>query len=204
MIDFTPLHNEEKTIADLAVGLGADDLRELTNEMLDLMSSLIEGCTDEDVVFVPEDPDAYDEWTKAEDEIGLSWTLGHVIVHTTASAEEAAFLGTELARGVPRRGGRSRTEVPWQTVTTIEQVRHRLAESRRMRLAMLDVWPDELHLDNTHRRKRDLYINPVAQFLLGLKHDTDHLGQIADIVQQARVQLTVNSQQSTENEGVMV
>ncbi len=197
MIDFTPLHNEEKTIADLAVGLGADDLRELTNEMLDLMSSLIEGCTDEDVVFVPEDPDAYDEWTKAEDEIGLSWTLGHVIVHTTASAEEAAFLGTELARGVPRRGGRSRTEVPWQTVTTIEQVRHRLAESRRMRLAMLDVWPDEPHLDNTHRRKRDLYINPVAQFMLGLKHDTDHLGQIADIVQQAR-------EQSAENERVVV
>ena len=66
-----------------------------------------------------------------------------------------------------------------------------------MRLATLDVWPDEPYLDNTHRRKRDLYINPVAQFMLGLKHDTDHLGQIADIVQQAKKQSTVNSQRKT-------
>ena len=41
MIDFTPLRKEEVTIADLAVGLGAADLRELTNEMLDLMNSMI-------------------------------------------------------------------------------------------------------------------------------------------------------------------
>ena len=192
MIDFTPLREEEVTIADLAVGLGAADLRELTNEMLDLMSSLIDGCTDEDVVFVPDDPEAYDEWAGTAEEADISWTLGHVIVHATASAEEAAFLAAELARGVPRRGGRSRSEVPWQTVTTIEQCRRRLAESRRMRLATLDVWPDAPYLDNFHRRKRDLYINASAQFLLGLLHDDSHLEQIANIVRQARKQLTIN------------
>ena len=204
MIDFTALRNGEVTIADLAVGLGVDDLRALTNEMLDLMSSMIAGCTDEDVVMVPHDPDAHDEWAETEEEIGISWTLGHVIVHTTASAEEAAFLGTELARGVEKRGGRSRSEVPWQTVTTIAQCRHRLEESRRMRLAMLDVWPDEPYLDNTHRRRRDLYINPVAQFLLGLLHDDSHLGQIEKIVKQAGKQPTVNSEQSTKNERVAI
>ena len=188
MIDFTPLRKEEVTIADLAVGLGAADLRELTNEMLDLMNSMIEGCTDEDVVFVPDDADAYDEWAETAEDVSISWTLGHVIVHTTASAEEAAFLAAELARGVPRRGGRSRSEVPWQTVTTIEQCRQRLAESRRMRLATLDVWPDAPYLDNFHRRKRDLYINGAAQFLLGLLHDDSHLEQIAQIVQQAKEQ----------------
>ena len=135
---------------------------------------------------VPHDPDAYDEWAETEEEIGISWTLGHVIVHTTASAEEAAFLGTELARGVQNRGGRSRSEVPWQTITTIDQCHHRLEESRRMRLAMLDVWPDEPYLNNARRRRRDLYINPIAQFLLGLLHDDSHLGQIENIVQQAR------------------
>ncbi len=193
MIDFTPIRNEQLTIADLAVGLDVDDLRALTNEMVDLMSSMIAGCSDEDVLFEPLDPDAYDEWAGSEDEIGISWTLGHVIVHTTASAEEAAFLAAEMARGVPRRGGRSRSEVAWQSVTTIAQVRHRLEESRRMRLASLDIWPDEPHMENTHRRKRDLTIDPVAQFLLGLQHDDSHLGQIEDIVRQAKEQLTDNS-----------
>lgn len=186
MIDFDPLRNEEVTIADLAEGLGADELRVLTNEMIDLMSELIADCTDEDVVFVPEDPDAHDTYAESDEEVAISWTLGHVIVHTTASAEESAFLGTELARGVPRRGGRSRTEVPWETVTTIAQCRQRLAESRRMRLAMLDVWPDKPYLDNYHRRKRDLYINGSAQFLLGLLHDDNHVGQIENIVEQAK------------------
>jgi hypothetical protein len=187
MIDFTPLRKGEVSIADLAVGLGAADLRELTNEMVDLMSGMIEGCTDEDVVFVPDDPDAHDEWAETAEEVGISWTLGHVIVHTTASAEEAAFLAAELARGVKWRGGRSRSEVAWQTVTTIEQCRMRLAESRRMRLATLDVWPDDPYLDNFHRRKRDLYINAAAQFSLGLLHDDSHLEQIAHIVQQAKL-----------------
>jgi hypothetical protein len=199
MIDFTPLRKGEVSIADLAVGLGAEDLRELTNEMLDLMNSMIEGCTDEDVVFVPDDPHAHDEWAETAEEVDISWTLGHVIVHTTASAEEAAFLGAELARGVPRRGGRSRSEVPWQTVTTMAQVRHRLEESRRMRLATLDVWPDEPYLDNFHRRKRDLYINGAAQFLLGLLHDDSHLEQIAQIVQQAKKQSAANKQLKTAN-----
>jgi hypothetical protein len=45
-------------------------------------------------------------------ELALPWTLGHVIVHITASAEESAFLAAELARGVHRRTGRSRFEVP--------------------------------------------------------------------------------------------
>ena len=71
-----------------------------------------------------------------------------MIVHTTASSEEAAFIAAELARGVEFHG-RSRSEVPWETVTTIEQCRHRLEESRRMRLATLQIWPDEPDLDNT-------------------------------------------------------
>ena len=33
-------------------------------------------------------------------------------------------------------------ELPWQTVTTMAQCLHRLQESRRMRLASLEMWPD--------------------------------------------------------------
>lgn len=195
MIDFSPVTEETLTIVELAQGISPDDLRRHTAEMIDTMCELITGCTDEDVVFVPDDPDAYDSAAATPEEVGLSWTLGHVIVHVTASAEEAAYQAAELARGVRHRRLRSRYEVPWQSVTTIEQCRHRLEESRRMRLASLDMWPDEPFLDNTFELKvggppsvtRDHpQANAVVKFLLGLLHDDSHLGQISEIVRQAK------------------
>lgn len=186
MLDFDALKDGQTTIHDLTAGLTKDDLRRLTNEMVDEMLALIAGCTDEDVTFVPRDPGAHDPYAEEESEVDLSWTLGHVIVHTTASAEESAALAAELARGVTYHG-RSRSEVPWRTVTTVEQCRHRLEESRRMRLASLDMWPDEPHLNNAYARGSDRPpIGPIERFVYGLKHDHDHLGQIADIVRQAR------------------
>jgi hypothetical protein len=191
MINFDPVREDFGAVAQLGAGLDAADLRALTNEMIDRMLALVEGCEDADVTFLPQDPQAYDEWAATEEEVALSWTLGHVIVHVTASAEEAAFLAAELARGVPWRGGRSRSEVPWETITTMDQVRHRLEESRRMRLASLDMWPDTPYLENARRRTREVSLNAVSQFLLGLKHDDDHLLQIENIVRQARQQLAV-------------
>ncbi len=185
MLDFTPVRNKEFTIDQLCAGLGVDDLRRLTNEMVDAMLDLIAGCTDQDVVFVPDDPEAEDTYAENPDEMALAWTLGHVIVHTTASSEESAFLAAELARGVPFREGRSRYEVPWRTVTTIEQCRRRLEESRRMRLASLDLWPDPPHLDNLFTTRSGAY-NATVRFVFGLAHDDSHLGQIAEIVRQAR------------------
>ena len=195
MIDFKALREGEISLMELSAGLGVEDLGRLTNEMIDTMCDLIEGCTDADVVFVPDDPDAFDAAAASEEEVGMAWTLGHVIVHTTASSEEAAFLAAKLARGVTHRGGRSRSEVYWETIKTIDQVRHRLEESRRMRLASLEMWPDEPYLDNTFqlvkggppyvtRDRPD--INAPARFILGLIHDDSHLGQIAEIVRQAK------------------
>jgi hypothetical protein len=148
---------------------------------------LIAACTDADVVFVPEDPEANDSFAVTPDEIKIAWTLGHVIVHVAASSEETAFSAAEMARGVPQREGRSRYEVPWQSVTSIAQCRRRLEESRRMRLATLDVWPDEPHLDNLFRWRPDgPTFNPVARFLQGVNHEHSHLAQIAEIVRQAK------------------
>ena len=97
------------------------------------------------------------------------------------------FLAAELARGVPHRGGRSRSEILWTTVTTIDQCRQRLEESRRMRLATLDVWPNPPHLDNTYQTREDgPFYGPLARFIMGLSHEDSHLGQIADIIQQAK------------------
>ena len=187
MLDFTPVRNNEITLDQLCAKLTLPDLRQLTDEMIDLMHDLIAGCTDADVIFVPDDPEAEDTFATDPDEANLAWTLGHVVVHATASSEEAAFLAAELARGIPAREGRSRYEVPWRTVTTIEQCRLRLEESRRMRKASLEMWPDPPHLDNTFKAwYGDKRYNAIVRFVFGLRHDDSHLGQLAEIVRQAR------------------
>ena len=185
MIDFTPHRKREKTLGELVADFTVDDLRDLTNAMIDRQLALIADCTDEDVVFVPEDPAGEDKYAASEADANIAWTLGHVIVHVTASSEEKAFLAAEQARGVDR-DGRSRYETPWETVTTIAQVRARLEESRRMRLASLDIWPDEPNLDLTitYRYLRGP-MNAIARYCMGLLHDDDHLEQIAEIVRQA-------------------
>ena len=186
MLDFTPVRKREKTMAQLGSGLTADDLRRLTNEMVDTMLGMIAESQDADVTRVVEDPEANDTFAANQADVGLSWTLGHVIVHTTASAEESAFLAAELARGVEFHG-RSRSEVPWETVTTIKQCRDRLEESRRMRLASLDIWPDQPYLDNSYEpyAGRGSY-NAVARFIGGLSHDDAQLSQIQRLVEQTR------------------
>lgn len=186
MLDFGPVREKRMTMDELTAGLTVDDLRSLTNEMVDRMLSLLTDCIDADVVFEPEDPQAHDAYAEKAEDVGIAWTLGHVIVHTTASAEESAFLAAELARGVEYHG-RSRYEVPWQTIMTIEQCRRRLEESRRMRLASLDLWPNPPHLDTYYQSAPDRpRYNAIGRFVLGLRHDDDHLGQIAEIVRQAQ------------------
>lgn len=188
MLDFTPVRNKEISWNELTDSLTLDDLQNLTNEMVDTMLVLIADCKDEDVVFEPDDPEANDMFAVDEGEVNLSWTLGHVIVHTTASAEESAAIAAELARGVSVERRRSRSEVPWRSVTTIEQCRARLEESRRMRLASLAMWPDQPHYDNFYQYKEGgLEITAVIRFIFGLSHDDSHLGQIANIVEQAKL-----------------
>lgn len=185
MLNFTPVRNKEITVRELAAPLTRADLARLTNEMIDTMLDLIAECTDADVTFMPNDPQARDTYAANSEEINLAWTLGHVIVHTTASSEESAFLAAELARGVPFHG-RSRSEVPWQSVTTIAQCRQRLEESRRMRLSSLEVWPDSPDLHNSYENWEGMPTNAVTRFVLGLSHDDSHLGQITEIVRQAK------------------
>jgi len=186
MIDFSSVRSREKSLNEFAAGFTREDLRVFTNEMVDHILTLIEECVDADVIFEPEDPQANDPYAHENAEEAMPWTLGHVIVHVTASAEESAFIAAEMARGVAPHG-RSRCEVPWQTVTTIRQCRDRLEESRRMRLATLVVWPDEPYLDVAYEPWPGVgLINAVGQFVLGFRHETSHLVQIAEIVRQAK------------------
>ncbi|MBI5080064.1 MAG: DinB family protein [Chloroflexi bacterium] len=186
MLNFSPVREKTITIAQLAATVKFADLKPLTNEMIDLMLKLIKDCVDADVVFAPNDPNASDEYAEKDGDKNAAWTLGHVIVHTTASAEESAAMASELARGVEHHG-RSRSEVAWESITTIAQCRHRLEESRRMRLASLELWPDQPHLDNTYQPNPTIEpINAINRFIRGLSHDDSHLKQIEEIVRQAR------------------
>ena len=186
MLDFQSVRERKTKLVDLAIGLTKDDLRRLTNEMIDTQLKLIADCTDADVVFQPVDPGAKDDAAATEAEKEIAWTLGHVIVHGTASSEEAAFLAAEMARGVVNHG-RSRSEVNWTTVTTIAQCRARLEESRRMRLAAIEMWPDkpntELHFEPFPTAGQR---NCFAQFIGGLSHDDSHVAQVAEVVRQAK------------------
>ncbi len=185
MLDFDAQKSGRISFDELVAELDIADLRRLTNEMVDAVLAMIDPCNDADVTFQPVDPEADDPYAEASDEVEMAWTLGHVIVHTTASSEESAALAAELARGVEMHG-RSRAEVPWQSVTTIAQCRHRLEESRRMRLASLDMWPDAPYLENRYQPWSTApTINAIGRFVLGLRHEHDHLGQIVDVVQQA-------------------
>jgi len=92
----------------------------------------------------------------------------------------------ELARGVAHHG-RSHFEVLWTEMRTIEGCRQRLEESRRMRLASLGMWPDTAHLENEYQAWTDgPMANAIGRFVLGLMHEESHLGEIGDIVRQAR------------------
>lgn len=186
MLAFDRVANKEITFGDLVADLTVQDLHSLTDEMIDRMLQLIDGCTDSDVTFQPVDPQANDTFADNSAEVNIAWTLGHVIVHCTASAEESAFLAAELARGVENHG-RSRYETPWETVQKISECRERLAESRAMRHASLQMWPAQPHLDLTYKPWPTAPdINAVGRFVFGLSHDDSHLGQIEDIVAQAK------------------
>ncbi|MDQ2803845.1 MAG: DinB family protein, partial [Pseudomonadota bacterium] len=154
MLDFGSYRRRERSLPEIAAGLGRDDLRRLTAEMCDLQLELIAGAQDADATFVPDDPKADDRFAADQADSRLAWTLGHVVVHATASSEEAAAHALTLARGLPVLG-RSRYEVPWQEARTAGFLRQRIAESRRMRLAMLDAWPDRPHLDSTYQPNPD-------------------------------------------------
>jgi hypothetical protein len=186
MLDFTPVRNKEMSYADLAAGLTVEDLQRLTNEMIDHQLSLIADCTDADVVFVPQDPEAHDSYATDESDLEIAWTLGHLVVHVTASMEESAALAAEMARGVVR-DGRSRSEIPWQTITTLAQCQQRLEESRRMRLASLQMWPDVPYLDNKVTPWASVgEVNAYGRFVLGMSHDEGHFAQIEDVIAQAK------------------
>jgi hypothetical protein len=185
MMDFGALRNNKNRFDQTILGLEKEDLINLTDELINTLLKLIQNCDDKDVIFVPDDPDAYDPFAEDAEDIDLAWTLGHVIVHVKASCEESAALAAELARGVEFHG-RSRSEVPWQTIHTIQECRQNLEECRRICRASLDMWPDIPRLDNYYQSGPESpRLNAIGRYVYGLSHADSHIKQIKEIVRQA-------------------
>lgn len=192
MIDFSPVSNGEKKYIDLwrEQAITIDNLRDMTNESIDYLLSLLEDVEDADVIFEPTDPDAHDPHA-VEGEETIGWTLGHLIAHVTASSEEGAAFSSLLARGVEDVKNRPRYETPWREIDTKAKAIQRLEESRRMRLAYLDTWPDQPHYENYRVAKTERFaeyfgaLNAPASFLMGIAHEVGHYDQIKEAKRQA-------------------
>ena len=190
MIDFSPMRDGELSYMDYAAreNIGPDELRALSDESVDYLLGLLADLTDADIVFDPDDPDADDPFA-VEGEETIGWNFGHLIAHVTASSEEGAALSSLLARGIPA-SERPRYETPWRDIETVAQVRQRLEESRRMRNAYLETWPDAPLL-NIVRDVSERFtarfgeMNAPAAFLFGLSHETGHYDQIEEVRRQA-------------------
>jgi len=179
MIDFTPVRNKVLTMNEFAASLSLTDLRRLTENSVDQMLALLADAGDTVVTFVPSYQDEHDPDENDSAKGMRGWTIAHIVVHATAVAEEYAVLAAELARGVPHRR-RSRSEVPWQTVTTVAQCRARLLESRRIRLASLHLWPDSPRLDLGYEAWEGLgWVNAKGIFVWGLAHEEEYAWQSA-------------------------
>jgi hypothetical protein len=192
MIDFSPVRNKEKKYIELwrENGITRDDLRQATHESIDFLLNLIADLDDADLVFDPIDPDA-DDPNAVEGEEKIGWSIAHLIAHVTASSEEGAANSSLLARGVPEVKDRPRYETPWREIISKAQAVQRLEESRRMRLAYLETWPDNPHYSNYRipksERSRELNgdMNAPACFMSGLSHEIGHYEQFKEVKRQA-------------------
>lgn len=190
LIDFSPLETQQTTLYEFAQRFSVDDLRSATNASLDAILAFIGDADDQQVTFLPDDPNADDPFAPPEERY-LGWSLAHLVMHVTASSEEGAAYSSILARGIVYpRAPRLRYETDWHTVTTRAQVLQRIEESRRIRLACLDMWPDTPHLD-VFREVSERYLerngksNAKAAFLYGLKHEQSHHAQMRETARQA-------------------
>ncbi|KAB2866242.1 MAG: hypothetical protein F9K46_02705, partial [Anaerolineae bacterium] len=87
LLDFTRLNNKEVTIYEFSKPFTLDDLRAATHASIDRMVALLKDTDDEQITFIPYDPDADDPFAPA-DERYQGWNLAHLVLHVTASAEE--------------------------------------------------------------------------------------------------------------------
>ena len=173
-LDIQAVMDKSRSVPEQFAAFGPGDLRGLTEEIYARLDEATAGA--EDVAFVATDPNEGG---------GPGWNLAHVIVHLTAGLEENAAQASTLARGAEITG-RPRYETPWESVTTVEQIRQRLTESKRMVMGFLDTWPDAPDTEATYEHAFFGTMNAVGYHVIGLTHARGHLAQLAEIRRQER------------------
>lgn len=190
LIDFSPLREDISNLPEFAARFTVADLKKATNTYIDTITALVEDLTDEQLTFDPDDPQADDPAAADPADRYIPWNLAHLVLHVTASSEEGAAFGSMQARGVMLPAGiRLRYEPDWRAVTTKQQVLQRLQESRRIRLAYLDTFPDNPQLDLYRPLGEESplnnKINAIGSVLFGLMHEDGHLDQMRKARRQA-------------------
>jgi hypothetical protein len=183
VINFQRVYAKEQSLGDLASQCSTADLGNALNSYVDSTIRIISSVSDEQVVYIPHDPDANDLYATTDAERHVGWSLVHLVMHVMASAEEAAAFSSILARGITI-GGRLHSERDWRQVTTCAEMVARLEECRRMCLTYLATWPDPPDLatqrimpENLSRMKP----NAPISFLAGLMHWHRHLEQFQKV-----------------------
>jgi hypothetical protein len=188
LINFQPIYNGEKSLGDLAGEFSNADLVAALNSYVDFTIEVIESVDDTQVTHIPHDPDADDPYAASDADRHAGWSLVHLVMHVTASAEEAAAFSSILARGIAI-GGRLRSEQDWRQVTTCAGTVARLEECRRICLAYLATWPDRPDVTTVRIMPEHLtWMKPNApvSFLAGLMHWHKHVNQFRTVAEQAR------------------
>ena len=189
-LDFTPVRSSAVKLEQFAQMFTVEELRALTLDMLDAVRDIVEQADDAQVLHIPDDPDAFDPAALPGEE-RLGWSLAHLVLHVTASAEESAAISSILARGIVYgREPRLRYEPYWRAITSKAQTLARLDECRRICLGYLDAWPDAPHLDiyretSERSREKNGRMNAVATYLYGFMHLDGHLPQFREVLRQA-------------------
>jgi hypothetical protein len=187
LINFQLVYNRAITLSDLAERYSNADLCSALNNYVDYTRQMISGVSDEQAQHIPHDPNADDPYAASEAERHAGWSLIHIIMHVTASAEEAAAFSSILARGIPI-GGRLRHETDWREVLTCAEVIERLEECQRICLGYLATWPDVPDLTTTRIMPEGMtWMKPNAptQFLAGLLHWQAHIPQMRGLTEMA-------------------
>jgi len=184
MLDFAPVRVHRMSMHHFAATFTRADFARWTEESIERFLALLDIASNEAITFIPDDPNASDLYAVDVSDQTLAWTLGHVIAHTTASADEYATVAAELARGIPFHG-RPRAERPWQEMQTVADCRQRLQESHRLRTASLQMWPDVPNLTEGYVPwEASGWVNAPGIFTWGLAHDDDHYHQAQKILAQ--------------------
>lgn len=190
LIDFTSVRGDRARIAEFSEQFTLADLRAWVSRYVNATREIVDSVTDADLFYLPHDPDANDTFATNEDEKFIGWSLAHLVLHVTASAEEGATFTSLLARGIALAvGTRTRWEKDWKLVTTRAEIEQRLAECERLCLSYLSAVPDNPHLDvfrNMPEKLSHLRINAVGALLFSLMHWDEHLPQFRQVADQAR------------------